>query len=69
MTHALSWSHDRTLHAWWVAQGLLAGEYPGDRRPDAVRAKIDLLSDAGITAIVDLTTRNDHLLPYAEHLP
>ncbi|GAA1464131.1 protein-tyrosine phosphatase family protein [Williamsia maris] len=69
MTTHPTWPHDRQLHAWWVTPDLLAGEYPGDKRSDAARAKIDLLSDAGVTAIVDLTTRDDPLLPYAEHLP
>ncbi|KQR98718.1 hypothetical protein ASG12_10040 [Williamsia sp. Leaf354] len=69
MTATPSWPHDTRLHAWWVTPGLLAGEYPGDRDRDSAREKIDLLAEAGITAIVDLTTPQDRLRPYVDLLP
>lgn len=65
VTYQPGWPHDAFLHAWWVQPGrLLAGEYPG--HADAVRArhKVDLLVDAGIRTIVDLTTPADRLDPY-----
>jgi ADP-ribosylglycohydrolase len=61
-----SWAFDSVLHAWWVEPGrLLAGEYPG--QPDADRAglKLAVLVDAGIRTFIDLTTPEDHLVPYA----
>lgn len=59
------WASDPFLHAWWVEPGrLLAGEYPG--HPDAARArhKVDVLVDAGIRTIVDLTTPAKGLAAY-----
>jgi protein-tyrosine phosphatase len=63
------WPHDETLHAWWVEPGrLLAGEYPGARTPGNAAKKLQLLIDAGIDSIVDLTTSQDPLEPYREQL-
>jgi hypothetical protein len=63
------WPHDETLHAWWVEPGrLLAGEYPGARTPGKAAKKLQLLIDAGIDSIVDLTTSQDPLEPYREQL-
>jgi ADP-ribosyl-[dinitrogen reductase] hydrolase len=62
---APAWEHDEALHAWWVEPGgVLAGEYPGHPDPQRARAKLDLLVDAGIRTIVDLTTADDGLTPY-----
>jgi hypothetical protein len=63
------WPHDETLHAWWVVPGRpLAGEYPGARTPGKAAKKLQLLIDAGIDSIVDLTTSQDPLEPYREQL-
>ena len=52
-----TWPHDDLLHAWWVEPGrLLAGEYPGALAPEKAARKLQLLFDAGIGSIVDLTT-------------
>ena len=60
-----SWPHDDFVHAWWVEPGtLLAGEYPGDRKPAVAAARVNLLVDAGIRTFVDLTTPADRLEPY-----
>ncbi len=58
------WPHDESIHAWWVAEGLLAGEYPGHVDPSRAAEKINLLVDAGIRTFVDLTTPADALEPY-----
>jgi protein-tyrosine phosphatase len=63
------WPHDALLHAWWVEPGrLLAGEYPGARTPEQAAKKLQLLVDAGIDSIVDLTRPEDLLEPYHEAL-
>jgi ADP-ribosylglycohydrolase len=63
------WAFDPELHAWWVEPGsLLAGEYPGHADPARARAKLELLADAGIRTIVDLTTDADGLVPYSSTL-
>jgi predicted protein tyrosine phosphatase len=60
------WPHDDYVHAWWVEPGrVLAGEYPGDRKPAVAAARVNLLVDAGIRTFVDLTTPEDPLEPYA----
>ncbi len=65
----LRWSHDETLHAWWVEpERLLAGEYPGARTPGRTAAKVQLLLDAGVDSIVDLTTPADDLASYRDAL-
>jgi len=63
------WPHDAVLHAWWVEPGrLLAGEYPGARTAEKTAKKLQLLIDAGVNTIVDLTRPEDHLEPYREAL-
>jgi ADP-ribosyl-[dinitrogen reductase] hydrolase len=63
------WVADPTLHAWWVEPGrVLAGEYPGDPDAAKIAGKVDLLLDAGVRTIVDLTTPEDRLTPYAPML-
>jgi protein-tyrosine phosphatase len=59
------WDHDETLHAWWVTDQILAGEYPASYR-DGSRSsqKVRLLLDAGVRTIIDLTTPQDPLDPY-----
>ena len=68
MRHASDprWSHDESFHAWWVADRLLAGEYPGARSLQKTAMKVGLLLDAGIDSIVDLTTPADGLDPYRD---
>lgn len=57
-------------NTYWVHDlPVLAGEYPGDRDPGRARAKLASLADAGVRAIVDLTTAADQLVPYAPLLP
>ncbi|MCV7068887.1 tyrosine-protein phosphatase [Mycolicibacterium farcinogenes] len=61
----MQWPHDDVLHAWWVEPNrLLAGEYPGAATSEPAEAKIRVLLDAGIDAVIDLTTEADHLTPY-----
>lgn len=63
------WPHDDVLHAWWVRpHRLLAGEYPGANTSEKARAKVRLLVEAGVDAIVDLTTKRDRLTSYHKHL-
>jgi protein-tyrosine phosphatase len=62
------WPHDDMIHAWWVGEGLLAGEYPGDRHRSRAEEKLNLLVDAGIRTFVDLTADADALDPYRETL-
>jgi protein-tyrosine phosphatase len=63
------WAHEALLHAWWVEPGrLLAGEYPGARTAEKTARKLQLLIDAGVNTIVDLTRPEDHLEPYREAL-
>ena len=63
------WAHDAQLHAWWVEPGrLLAGEYPGAHTTEEAAQKLQLLVDAGIDSIVDLTSPQDPLEPYQESL-
>ncbi|MEN3317369.1 MAG: hypothetical protein V7643_770 [Mycobacterium sp.] len=63
------WPHDALLHAWWVESGrLLAGEYPGACKAEKTAKKLQLLVDAGVDSIVDLTRPEDHLEPYREAL-
>lgn len=51
-------------NCYWVVSGkLMAGEYPGDLKADAARAKIGALLDAGINCFVDLT-EHEELIPY-----
>ena len=69
MASGARWPHDALLHAWWVEPGrLLAGEYPGARTPEKTAKKLQLLIDAGVDTIVDLTRPQDHLEAYREAL-
>jgi protein tyrosine/serine phosphatase len=69
MGSGAGWPHDALLHAWWVEPGrLLAGEYPGARTPEEAAKKLQLLVDAGVDSIVDLTRPEDGLEPYHEAL-
>ena len=63
-----AWSHDEFFHAWWVAPGLLAGEYPGHPSSSRAGQKVDLAVDAGVRTFIDLTTPEDHLAPYEQHV-
>jgi len=58
----------KTLHAWWVKPGLLAGEYPGARSPVKAERKLRLLMLNGVDSFVDLTTPQDRLEPYGEEM-
>ncbi len=53
--------------SYWVVPGrLLAGEYPGARRPVEARRKLRRLSWSGVNAFVDLTEAAEYgLVPYA----
>ena len=61
------WAHDERLHAWWAEPGkILAGEYPwgvspGDEDAEEHRGKLELLADAGIETIFDLTSEGERL--------
>jgi protein-tyrosine phosphatase len=69
MDETTRWPHDALLHAWWVEPGrLLAGEYPGTRTAEKTAKKLQLLVDAVVGTIVDLTRPEDHLEPYREAL-
>ncbi len=46
----------------------MAGEYPGAQTPEKAARKLQLLFDAGIGSIVDLTRPQDGLKPYQEAL-
>jgi len=66
------WPHDDVVHAWWVDDDVLAGEYPAaeadERRSDE---KLQVLVDAGVRTFVDLTdpsTTDDFLEPYEARL-
>ena len=47
-----------------VADGLLAGRYPGASDPDEAARRLALLGDHGVTLFVDLTHPADGLDPY-----
>lgn len=59
------WFHDDFVHAWWVDDDVLAGEYPMSL-DDPVRSheKVNLLVDTGVRTFVDLTHRADDMAPY-----
>ena len=47
-------------HCYWVIPGkLLAGDYPRTLDEDSSRAKLKQLTDAGVTAFIDLTEPNE----------
>jgi protein tyrosine/serine phosphatase len=46
--------------SYWVEPGkLLAGAYPGDKRPDVARGKLQALLDAGIRTIISLMEEDE----------
>ena len=61
-------------HCYWVIPGkLLAGDYPGTPHEESTRDKLALLSDAGVTAFIDLTEANERtpsgpMKPYSDLL-
>lgn len=55
-------------HCYWVVPGkLLAGEYPRTPYEQSSREKLKQLTDAGVTAFIDLTEADEFLEPY-DHL-
>jgi hypothetical protein len=50
--------------SYWVADGLLAGEYPGSADPDAAARRLHSFERHGVTVFVDLTHPADPLEPY-----
>lgn len=61
----IRWGDDELLHAWWVRPDLLlAGEYPGDSDPARAETKLNLLVDAGVRTVIDLTTPAEGLAAY-----
>ena len=58
--------HKPIENCYWVVPGkFLAGEYPRDMDEESSRVKINALIHSGITVFIDLTDKNDNLLPYA----
>ena len=59
-------------HCYWVVPGkLLAGEYPGHWAEDKAKKKLAQLTEAGVSAFIDLTdpaSTDGHLKPYAHLL-
>ena len=47
-----------------VADGLLAGEYPGSADPDQAARRLRAFAEHGVTLFVDLTHPGDPLEPY-----
>ena len=54
--------------SYWVADGLLAGEYPGSADPEEAGRRIRAFTRSGVTLFVDLTHPADPLEPYAQLL-
>ena len=66
---ACSAYHLRSLDAphpdsYRVADGFLAGEYPGSADPDQAARRLRAFADHGVTLFVDLTHPGDPLEPY-----
>jgi ADP-ribosyl-[dinitrogen reductase] hydrolase len=62
------WRHDELQHAWWVEPGaVLAGEYPASLDRSKSRQKLEVLVDAGVRTLIDLTEPHE-LEPYAPTL-
>ena len=54
---------------YWVAPGkLLAGEYPRNVDEESSREKLAMLTDAGVSAFIDLTEAAEGLEPYCHML-
>jgi hypothetical protein len=52
---------------YWVVPGkFLAGEYPRDKDKSSSLLKINSLIEAGVLAFIDLTEKDEGLLPYSE---
>ena len=64
------WIHDEVVHGYWVEPGrILAASTQGRRtRSQRPRAKVDRLVDEGIRTFVDLTTADDAMAPYEDHV-
>ena len=63
-----TWPHEDLVHAWWVDQGLLAGEYPGTKGDEErARDKVNALIDAGVRTFIDLTEHRE-LDAYDHHV-
>jgi protein-tyrosine phosphatase len=53
-------------HCYWVVAGkLLAGEYPRTLDEESSKKKLQNLLDSGIRVFIDLTEKNEGLLPYS----
>ncbi|MDQ6716595.1 MAG: ADP-ribosylglycohydrolase family protein [Actinomycetota bacterium] len=66
LDHPAGWPHDDWFHAYWVEPGrVLAGEYAGADRSPKDRDKVNLLVDAGVRTVIDLTAPADGVAPYA----
>jgi hypothetical protein len=56
------------LESYWVEPGkFLAGEYPGDFKPETTRKRVDALLEAGFNTFIDLTRPNE-TIPYIRTL-
>ncbi len=52
---------------YWVLPGrFLAGEYPRDKDQKSSMSKINSLLKAGVSAFIDLTEKDEGLLPYSD---
>lgn len=61
--------HKPIENCYWVIPGkFLAGEYPRHLDAESSQIKIDALLDAGVSAFIDLTAKNDGLRPYSSLL-
>ena len=56
------------LQSFFVADGFLAGNYPGGVTKDAARTKLQAILNTGVTCFVDLTQARDELHPYEQLL-
>ncbi len=56
------------VNSFKVADRFFAGEYPGDKTPEAAQSKLKHFLDKGFTHFIDLTEEGE-LSPYAQFLP
>ncbi|MDX1379104.1 MAG: hypothetical protein R3307_09660 [Anaerolineales bacterium] len=64
----MSESNRPILESYWVEPDkFLAGEYPGDYKPESTRKRIDALLEAGFNTFIDLTKPNE-TIPYIRTL-
>jgi hypothetical protein len=62
-------THQPIENCYCVAPGrLLAGEYPRNKDVESSRLKINALILSGVAAFIDLTEKNEGLLPYSDFL-